>query len=73
MGAIGRWIDERCQAEPDVMRRVLGRKFGALDEFIAADDKCGCLVGSWLIESKRVPEWDAVPDSENPHTMLGRA
>ena len=57
MGMIGRWIDERCKAEPEVMRRVLGRKFGDLGEFIGADDKCGCLVGSWLIESGRVNEW----------------
>lgn len=52
MGAIGRWIDERCQAEPDVMRRVLGRKFGDLGNFFEPDGKCGCLVGSYLMESR---------------------
>lgn len=50
MGMIGRWIDEKCRTEPDVMRRVLNRKFGQLTHWIGADNKCGCLVGSWAIE-----------------------
>lgn len=55
MGAIGKWIDARCAEEPEVMRRVLNRKFGPLNHFVSADDKCGCLVGSWLIESHQLP------------------
>lgn len=50
MGMICRWIDERCKAQPEVMRRVLGRRFGTLAQF-AEGDKCGCLVGSWELES----------------------
>lgn len=50
MGAIGRWIDERCQAEPDVMRHVLNRKFGDLGFWIEPNGKCGCLAGSWVLE-----------------------
>lgn len=51
MGMIGRWIDEKCKHEPEVMRRVLNRKFGPLNRFITEDKKCGCLVGSWALES----------------------
>ena len=49
MGMIGKWIDERCQAEPAVMRRVLNRKFGPLESFFTNDHTCGCLVGSWAL------------------------
>jgi len=53
MGMIGRWIDEKCAAEPEVMRRVLNRKFGDLETFLD-DDGCGCLVGSYgLVKGKR--------------------
>jgi len=48
---IGRWIDEKCRTNPDIMRRVLGRKFGDLQDFIGDDGKCGCLVGSWELEN----------------------
>ena len=49
MGQIGRWIDARCAEEPEVMRRVLNRKFGDLTYFISDGGACGCLVGSWMI------------------------
>lgn len=59
MGMIGRWIDEKCKTHPDVMRRVLGRKFGHLSQFIQLDDdKCGCLIGSWGIESGTRTAWE---------------
>jgi hypothetical protein len=51
MGMIGRWIDEKCRTHPAVMRKVLGRKFGDLNVFFDDDRNCGCLVGSWEIES----------------------
>lgn len=58
MGLVGRWIDEKCKSHPDVMRRVLGRRFGELAVFIEADGKCGCLIGSWGIESGEVAQPD---------------
>jgi hypothetical protein len=62
MGMIGRWIDQKCQTHPEVMRRVLGRRFGTLAQF-AEGDKCGCLVGSFELESMgRI-----VPFSERSH------
>ena len=48
MGMIGRWIDERCAEEPEVMRRVLNRKWGSLSEFFDGN-KCGCLVGTYAL------------------------
>lgn len=53
MGQIGKWIDAKCQSRPEIMRRVLGRKFGDLSQFFGVDGKCGCLVGSWELESGR--------------------
>src|SRR5947207_2832488 len=50
MGAIGRWIDARCKEEPEVMRRVLNRRFGGLHYFFGEDGTCGCLVGSYILE-----------------------
>lgn len=53
MGMIGRWIDGKCQSHPDVMRRVLGRRFGDLGVFIEDTEdgvRCGCLIGSWGLE-----------------------
>ena len=50
MGMIGRWIDQKCAKEPDVMRRVYRRKFGDLGAFVSLDGCAGCLVGSWSIE-----------------------
>jgi hypothetical protein len=47
MGMIGRWIDDKCRREPEVMRHVLNRSFGPLKQFVTADQKCGCLVGSY--------------------------
>jgi len=66
MGAIGRWIDEKCASEPGVMRRVLGRKFGDLRAFVDDEGKCGCLVGSWGIESGAI--W-AVQRAEFGHRI----
>ena len=48
MGQIGRWIDEKCRTEPEVMRRVLNRKFGNLELYLDGHD-CGCLVGSYAL------------------------
>lgn len=47
MGAVGRWIDETCRREPEVMRHVLNRSFGPLNYFIGPGGDCGCLVGSY--------------------------
>jgi hypothetical protein len=49
VGAIGRWIDARCAAEPEVMRQVLTRRFGDLSCFLDWEDgrRCGCMVGTY--------------------------
>ena len=64
MGQVGRWIDARCAEEPEVMRRVLNRKFGDLGTFVELDGRCGCLVSSWMLER------DASIDRRTYHVVL---
>ena len=49
MGMIGKWIDQKCAEEPDVMRRVLGMRFGDLGNYVEEGSCAGCLVGSYYL------------------------
>ena len=55
------------------MRRVLNRKFGDLDSFIEQDGKCGCLVGSWMIERDPSTNRYNVLDADRDAKYVGYA
>jgi hypothetical protein len=70
MGMIGRWIDEKCAAEPEVMRHVLNRKFGNLESFLDGDG-CGCLVGSYALASNARWAANYAPDPDSEDFQVG--
>jgi len=52
MGRVGQFIDRMCREHPSLMRRVLDREFGPLNEWITeTPTPCGCLIGSIALEA----------------------
>ena len=69
MGMIGKWIDEKCAEQPEVMRRVLGMRFGNLGNYV--EGNCaGCLVGSYYIARGEWWAADSLTDIYDPSHPL---
>lgn len=49
MGLIGRWVDEMCRYEPELMQQVHDMPWGPVHRWVDPGCRTGCLIGSCAI------------------------